>query len=194
MVRVGFTIIELVFSIVIISISVMALPTLINTTNKAIEDSLIQEAIFSASAELMGATVGYWDENSMQDMNKSTLSRVINIQHDCSEDTKLRYGHIDQPYHRRCLDNLQTTPRSSAGGIVYDIDDASYQNKNIFIDQTTQASGYKKHYTSSINVTQEDDVKTIKITIKDENNNTIVKLKSVVANIGEVDYFKRTMY
>jgi len=74
--RFAFTMIELIFAIVIIAISVMSLPMMAVVTQRGMENNIVQEAIFAASAELMGATSGYWDENSMQDINVSHLSRV----------------------------------------------------------------------------------------------------------------------
>ena len=44
--RFGFTMIELIFAIVIIAISVMSLPMMTQVTNKGLEESLVQEAIF----------------------------------------------------------------------------------------------------------------------------------------------------
>jgi len=193
MVRFAFTMIELIFAIVVIGISVMSLPTMTNVINKGIENNIVQEAIFASSTELMGATSGYWDENSMQDINKSATSRVINIYNDCNSSTKLRFGHINQPYHRRCLDNLSTTPRATSGGNVYDLDDASHSSKDIFINPSPNAKGYKQSYKSTITVVQNGDIKEITSTIKDENNNTITVLKAQSANIGETEYFKRKL-
>lgn len=193
MVRLGFTMIELIFAIVIIGVSVMSLPTMTNIINKGIESNLVQEAIFAASTELMGASSGYWDENSMQDINLNHLSRVINISGDCDSVTKLRAGHIAQPYHRRCLNDLTTNAVSTAGGSVYDLDDASHLDEDIFIDNTTDASGYKQTYKSDIVVIQVGNIKKITATIKDENGDTITILRSQSANIGETDYYKRTL-
>jgi len=191
MVKSAFTMIELIFAIVIIAIAVLSLSVMNNTTSKTIENNLVQEAIFAASTELIGTTVGYWDENSMQDKNESSIARVINIGNDCNASTKLRYGHINQPYHRRCLDNLETRARSSAGGDVYDLDDAAHAKENIFVDDTTDASGYKQTYTSTIKVTQDGDIKTITSTIRDKDDVIITRLKAQSANIGETEYFKR---
>ena len=196
MVRFAFTMIELVFAIVIIGISVMSLPTITNVVNKNIEGNLVQEAIFAASTELIGATSGYWDENSMQDIATSHLSRVIDVSNDCNTTTKLRYGHIPQPYHRRCLDDESTTVNNTSGGSVYDINDAQHSNENIFINTTTDASGYKQTYTSQVIVdlnTTNNNIKKIEIVIKDENNNTITLLRSQSANIGETEYYKRML-
>jgi type II secretory pathway pseudopilin PulG len=202
MVRLGFTMIELIFAIVGIGISIMSLPTMTNVINNGMENNLNQEAIFAASAKLMDATSGYWDENSMQDINKSHISRVINIDdddsdptNDCGVTTKLRPGHINQPFHRRCLDDLTTSPTNTKEDNIYDLDDYEHTDEKIFITYSQSSSGYKQDYKSSIDVTpnsSDANIKEITITIKDESGNTVTVLKTYSANIGETEYFKRT--
>jgi len=191
--RFAFTLIELIFAIVIISIAVISLPMMVQITSKGIEESLVQEAIFAASAELMGATSGYWDENSMQDINKSHLSRVINLAGDCNDD-KLRPGHIRQPLHRRCLDEDTTVAHDSETPIgaldVFDLNDAAI-TQIMFTDEDKEAEGYKDTYTSSIDVNRTDNIKIITSTIKNSKDIDIVILRTQSANIGEIDYYKR---
>jgi len=189
--RFAFTMIELIFAIVIISIVVISLPVATSVTQNSTSSSLVQEAIFASSTELMDATVGYWDENSMQDISMSQFSRVINIIGDCNATTKLRPGHIAQSLHRRCLDTLTTTPRDASGGSVYDLDDVAHGWQNVFIGGTKGQYGYKQTYQSRLVVTRNQEIKTITSTIRDENNNVVVSLKLESANIGEVDYYKR---
>ena len=186
----AFTMIELIFAIVVISIAVMSLPVMTRITSKSIESNIVQEAVFAASAELIGATSYYWDENSMQDIDKSYLSRVINITGDCFD--QLRTGHIDQPKHRMCLDvDSNNSVRNSAGGTVDDLNDIAV-TKDIFTTTNTTGAGYKKSYTSTIAVTLEADnnIKKITSTISDSGTD-IVKLYTYTANIGEIDFYKR---
>ena len=194
--RFAFTMIELIFAIVIIAIAVLSLPIMSGVNQKAIEDSIVQEAIFAASAELIGASAGYWDEYSMQDANISKFSRVINIGGDCNATTKLRPGHIAQPYHRRCLDDTTITNVYTGGiGTISDLSDLNYTNQQTFTDDTTNASGYKQMYKSDLNISlAANEIKTLTSTIKDENGNKLVVLKIQSANIGEVDYYKRTLF
>jgi len=195
--RFAFTMIELIFAIVIIAIAVLSLPIMSGVNQKAIEDSIVQEAIFAASAELMDASAGYWDEYSMQDANISKFSRVINISatSPCNATTKLRSGHIAQPYHRRCLDDTTIVNAYTGGtGSIPDLSDLAHANQQIFIGGSSDASGYKQMYKSDLNISLAvNEVKTLTSTIKDESGtNILVKLKLQSANIGEVDYYKRT--
>jgi prepilin-type N-terminal cleavage/methylation domain-containing protein len=54
--RLAFTMIELIFAIVIIAISVMSLPMMTQVTSAGIERNLVQEAIFASVAEINLAT------------------------------------------------------------------------------------------------------------------------------------------
>lgn len=187
--------IELIFAIVIIAITVVSLPMMSQINQRGIENNIVQEVIFASSAELVGATAGYWDENSMQDANVTNLSRVINISGDCDPTTKLRPGHINQPYHRRCLDNNTTPANNAAGGVFYDLDDAEHGAANIYTDNTTDAAGYKDTYNSTIDVSPSAtnaNVKVLTVTVTDSDDGHVVTvLRTQSANVGETDYYKR---
>ena len=188
--------IELVFAIVVISIVVLAIPTLMQVSSKNVEGSLAQEAIFAASAELMGASSVYWDENSMHDANKSILSRVIDIDGDCNTTTRLRPGHINQPFHRRCLDDNTIVAQNNSGGTTYDLNDLAHASQNIFTSEA-DASGYKKDYNSTLDVAvsaSDSNVKIATVTITNRDDDSIVtKLKMQVANIGEFEPYKKRL-
>ncbi len=187
----AFTMIELIFAIVIIAISVISLPMVSQITQKGIESNILQEAIFAASTELMGATSGYWDERSMEDESLSSLSRVIDISGDCNGD-RLRSGHISQPFHRRCLDsNLITGLDNNSTINIYSLDDTKKTDKPIFTDSDKEAEGYKDTYTSSIDINRTNNVKIVTATIKSSSGDIITILKTQSANIGEIDYYKR---
>ena len=196
----AFTMIELIFAIVIIAITVMSLPMVTQVTNKNIENSLVQEAVFASSAELMDATAGYWDERSMEDINTSHLSRVIdNISSICdnnasSQRYRLLPGHIDQPYHRRCLDSNSSTSPSldqTSNSSIYSLDDTSGSAVLYVNPVNGSAEGYKEDYNRTITVTRNGDIKLITVTVKDENNEDVTVLRTQSANIGEIDFYRR---
>lgn len=186
--RLAFTMIELIFAIVVIAIAVLSLPVMNQITARGIENSIVQEAIFAASAELMGASSYYWDDNSMNDISVSHLSRVINISGDCVD--QLRPGHINQPHHRMCLDNNTTGPRDASGGAVNDLNDAAI-SQVMLENPNPEAEGYKNTYTSTIGVVRNGNAKTITSTITNSDGDIIVLLRAQSANIGEIDFYKR---
>lgn len=195
--RYAFTMIELIFAIVIIAISVMSLPMMTRVTAQGIENNLVQEAIFAASAELNQAVTHYWDANSID--GNISLSRVIDTG-DCDATTRLRLGHISQPYHRRCLDSNTTGISNAVGGAGQEsLDNAAHANQTIYIGDATTQHGYKKAYDSNVTVAQNvnfngannQNMKSITVNILD-GANVITSLKTYSANIGEIDYYKRT--
>ncbi|MDD5400776.1 MAG: type II secretion system protein [Sulfurimonas sp.] len=195
--RFAFTMIELIFAIVIISIAVLSLPVMIQVTSKGIENNIVQEAIFAASAELTGATSYYWDKNSMYDSNLSRYSRVIDINDDCENNAsnqryRLRLGHIAQPYHRRCLENLAIDPADTNDTIFPNLDNAATTGYlDIFDNTNSEAAGYKNTYTRNVSITRTGYTKKITVTVKNSSGDIITLLNTYSANIGEVDYFKR---
>lgn len=187
--RFGFTMIELIFAIVVMAIAVLSLPMMVQINSKLGESSIVQEAIFAASAELMGASAGYWDANSMEDSNLSSVSRVIDIVGDC-DSNRLRVGHINQPFHRRCVESSTGSVADSSSAEFVNLDNAEHSSSEIFLNATPQSSGYKKSYTSQMDVTRDGDIKYLQVSVSDEDG-VIVVLKMQSANIGEIDYHKR---
>lgn len=195
--RFAFTMIELIFAIVVISIAVITLPMMAQITSKGVEDNIVQEAIFAASAELMGATAYYWDANSMNDYNVSHLERVIDIGNICENnssnpDYRLRLGHINQPYHRRCLDSSAIIPLNNPSNIFPNLNNLT--SRTLFENEAAAGSrdaGYKGSYDTNVTITTTDDVKKITVSIINSDGDTITSLSTYSANIGEIDFYKR---
>jgi len=76
--RAAFTLIELIFAIVIIAISVISLPMMSQTVAKGIDANIVQEAIFAAATELNEAVTAHWDEASMEVNTTTSFAKVIN--------------------------------------------------------------------------------------------------------------------
>ena len=199
--RKAFSMIELIFAIVIIGITVMSLPVMSRITQRGVEAGIIQEAIFAASSELMSASAGYWDVGSMDDEEFSYISRVIDVGSDCnstllSDRYRLRPGHITQPLHRRCIDANITTIAPSAGTSTTfpSLHNAAHIKQAIFTSNDTNATGYKQAYQSWLQVSSNagSNIKDINITVYDrDGTNPLVLLRMRSANVGEIDFYKR---
>ena len=203
--RAAFTLIELIFAIVIIAISVMSLPMMSQVVSKGIDANMVQEAIFAAATELNEVTTANWDDQSMESGDPNSLSRVIDHSGKCEDNASLaRYrlmpGHIAQPLHRRCLENNATTPDDDATTKtdVTSLNDFVHNSSNIFVDTTTDDTGYKRDYNATLRVTRpanfngsNNDIKLITITVTNSDGDTLTSLKSYSANIGEIDYYKK---
>ena len=219
--RTAFSMIELIFAIVIIAIAVMALPIMTQATGRGKENNLVQSAIFASAAKLNEITSYPWDENSKKD-GDSSYSRVIwTSDNDCnaSSTAYLRQGHIygGDGFHRQCLEEnysivQPTSPlgmEASDDGNYTDIDDFNDVSKPIYINNETDsdavgsAEGYKTPYTMDINVSyaafgsvtaESKNIKEINITIINPDTNlTILKVHTYSANIGEIDYYKKDL-
>lgn len=196
--RSAFTLIELIFAIVVIGISVISLPMMSQTTTKGLDANLVQEAIFGASAELNGAITAHWDEHSLND-DKNALARVIDV-NDTSCINSRKVGHIVQPFHRRCLDDSSIDPlNGTSDDEIFALEDMQHDATDVF-DSASSATGYKKSYQSKVEVTHSadfngsnDEIKEIMLTITDADAKTITLLRSYSMNLGEVDYYKKRM-
>jgi len=198
--RKAFTMIELIFAIVIISIAVVSLPIMSKVTEKGIEEGILQEAIFAGSAELISVSSAYWDTNSMSDSALSHISRVIDVGASCENNTssirhRLRPGHISQPFHRRCVEDTSGSLATSSDSSYPDLNDAAHGLRDIFTDTDTELKGYKQTYKSVVSVSlnsSNSNVKDITVLVTNaaaDTNITILRMQS--ANIGEIDYYKR---
>ena len=204
--RSAFTIIELVFAIVIIAISVISLPVMSQVVSKGIDSNLVQEAIFATATKLNEAVTYTWDENSIDPAQPDSLAQTINTGPgvgDCNTTDGQRQGYIPQEKHRKCLSNLLVRPSAvlgSEGGDLDDLDDLAETNAPLF-SAAASADGYKENtYTSTITINYANfgtitaasqNIKLISATISDSNG-PVTKLNAYSANIGEVDYLRRT--
>ena len=197
----AFTLIELIFAIVIIAISVVSLPMLTQITSKGIEHNLIQEAIFTASAQLNEATTYTWDEHSTDDLNVSELSKVVNTNNGGCTMANNRPGNIN----RACLSNLSTRPYDAASANGHSIDTIAYAiPTSIFIAGSVPSdTAYKNNYNSTLIVTRcinagdcvqfgntdpNENIKQMEYKILDvTTGDTLVLMRAYSANIGELE-------
>ncbi len=116
--KAGFTLVELIFSIVIIAIVFTVVPKLLFTTSKTMEVSIKEDGLFAAMA-LMGNIIRLpWDGNTVSSGGK-ILDTDVN---DCVD---YRPGGFFGS--RNCLDSsAAATPKvdfGSIGGLYSDVDD-----------------------------------------------------------------------
>lgn len=218
--KAAFTLIELIFAIVVIAISVMSMPMMSQVTASGMSGALVQEAIFASLAEIRHAATYTWDEESLRDANDinsssyNNLSRVVAINladpTDCANSGAVdtagnaiirRPGHIS----RRCLDNLNTPVLGTP--TFYAVEAAVHANRNAFTGGGSSQSAYKEQYTSTLSVNYcgnagacqlniaalNNDLKEIVVTISNSQNTPVTTLRMYSANIGEVAYASRDL-
>lgn len=205
--RSAFTLIELIFAIVIIAISVVSIPIMTNAIGKGVENNLIQEGIFGASAKINQILSYRWDENSIDesvDVNATGLAKVIDRNGTSCNGDRLKPGHIFEALHRKCLDNNATRVSITFGSdgesvAEYDdVDDFTSNTGDLFTGSSS-SDAYKQAYTYEVTVNTptlgitglyDDEVKEVVVTVKIDGQD-ITELKAYTFNIGEVEYYKR---
>jgi hypothetical protein len=211
--------IELIFAIVVIAITVISLPMMVQVNFKGIEGNIKQEAIFSTSAQMMKVLSFAWDSNTT-DLNQTLdYARVMDIGtgnpytrrdiNGLEDNTSVfRMGHIRQGLHRRFFD-ISDTIIPGVG-----IEDQDYESNLTAVNK----DGYKYNMrmrTSVINVSDTipagnfnlstvssgfSNIKLIQIETTIDSNgdgdyddptDDQIILRSYATNIGEIDYNER---
>ena len=164
--RPAFTMIELIFAIVIIAITIMSLPMMMRINSKAVENNLAQEALFASSAKMMQVLSYPWDQNSYDSNSTFSYTKVVDISGQSSQYQRaldmqgvldsngtFRIGHILQAGHRRFLESNSPTPFVSTlgTGSIPALSNIS-QIGIPFDNPGASATGYKNVYTMDVAV------------------------------------------
>ncbi len=150
--RRGLSLIELIFTIVIIAIVFTVIPKVVLSLNKSDRFAIRQDALYNGISLLQMISKLSWDENNTQ---SADILHTTSGNFDCSEVTKMRIGGFVGS--RNCKDDLSASTISSDGQSDYslfnDIDDfnnldinASYYALHVevnYIDDNITYSGQK---------------------------------------------------
>lgn len=219
--RTAFTMIELIFAIIVISIVVISMPMMMKTNEDAVAGNIVQEALFASSAKMMQVLSYPWDENSTD--NTGVYGKVIDISGGTAAykrsdaNSSYRVGHILQDNHRRFHD--YTSPYANTiGALATNVATPTALNNtgqtNVpFDNPLSSATGYKKNYTMDVNVSYISDGSSTAGNVNSFNfdtttvggptnmklitvtikdaNGDLTRLRSYSANIGEFDFAKR---
>ncbi len=131
--RKAFTMIELIFAIVVVGFTMLTIPLMIQTNNKALERTLAGEAIFLASAVAAAATTTVWDDNSILDLDTdyddiSMLTKILDVGGVANVGTggfyrtstaphvlPVRVGGVNESMHRQFFDYNASAGAANAG-------------------------------------------------------------------------------
>ena len=212
--REAFTMIELIFAIVIIAVVTLTIPMMIQVNNKTLEANTEQEAIFLISSVLSEATTLLWDQSSLGGTATSvSLSKILDTnatgageyeRWSISDDKKdgnsgLRQGGLLQDMHRHFF-SAPLAPSQSVLtdlGSSFDSDAVGAQLglKNKYDIKVERY--YIKDNPSGFNFTINDvnkttNVKLIVVTVKNKDTKEDISvLRAYTCNIGEVDFARR---
>ncbi|MBE0497957.1 MAG: prepilin-type N-terminal cleavage/methylation domain-containing protein [Campylobacterales bacterium] len=172
MVRPAFTMIELIFALVIMGIVFVSLPLILINNAKSIEDNLIQESIFLTSSKITQIMSFQWDNSSSETgTGMLAASDVVNVTAGAAAlvrnaTTDFRVGHFQQDKRRRMTPvgnprfATPVGPDVNDAGIFDDVDDFHGQTDAALVQSAsalTSGSGYKKAYRTNTTVTYVDD-------------------------------------
>jgi len=134
--KTAFTMIELIFAILIISISMLTLPAMMRVDAKNQEASLYQEGIMLTTTKIAQALTFYWDVNSQPLAGAATTSLVLNTNGDAELSARdflrdsagnvlvpnvlsdFRVGHFQEQLRRRLTPASNQLAAAAIGGYV----------------------------------------------------------------------------
>lgn len=207
--RKGLSLLELIFTIVIIALVFTVIPKIILSINKSDRFSIRQDALFNGISMLHMISNLAWDEN---DTNSSDILHVSNLANhtlDCNTTSHYRIGGFVGS--RTCENNLGASAISNDGQSNYldfdDIDDfngadinASYYTLHVkvsYIDDNITYSGNKANITlSSSPVNHTTNLKMVDLNItyegkRGKKGSQISQFSYVSSNIGKIMLNKR---
>ncbi len=217
--RSAFTLIELIFAIVIIAVVTLTIPLMIQVNNKALESSAMQEAIFLVSAVLSETTTRVWDDNSIVgDVAGFSISKILDVDGvgtlpygRTAADSSVRVGGLNEDLHRSFVDYNATDPLTSpalGAGLTETL-------PHDITDSAAGIAGYKSSFTitatrqyvsdafatpfvfAATGPGPQSNMKMTEVVITTPNINPalpddeVARLRAYTCNIGEIDYAKR---
>jgi hypothetical protein len=191
--------IELIFAIVIIAITVAAVPQMITRNDRTLTGSLVRQELFYAAKTASELLTQPWDTNSPDTSTSKAYDKVLDITGSAAKFARVssggitlpfRQGHIRQDNHRR----FHGTATAPAGGAIpgstssptLPADDTLSINSNYTGETDTTVFASAPSATAA-------NMKMATITVTNTNDaNRSVTLRVYAANIGEVTYAKRS--
>lgn len=175
--RSAFTLIEVILALVIIGITVLTVPMIIQVNTASTQGSLNQEGIFAASAKLLQTLSFPWDENATNtelaaegaDVLAGVVKVTPNVNTSSSFDVNStnRPGLISRQTRRDGFGiavDVSNIGNDNPNGLVVGIDDFNGQASNVANDKglagavvVDAAAGYKANYTMTTAVNYIDD-------------------------------------
>ena len=215
-IRRAFTMIELIFAIVVIAVVMLTIPTMILVNNKNLESNTNQEAIFLISAVLSETTTLLWDDHSLNAEGTATdviLSKILDVPTGNSiynrspdNDSAIRVGGLAEDKHRSFYEyNGTASQRPAQNSIDILTDTLSSTVSNQFGYKNDYTLGVKRSYVSDATATPfvfsststaagagttATNIKMIEVNISNSGELVSV-LRAYTCNIGESDYAKR---
>jgi len=219
--RKAVSMIELVFAIVIIGISIMTVPAMLTQSSSAVLVSTQQEAILAGTTK-MGNILSYaWDINQTDSVRNGGYAKVIRASGgdpklDINEITLRRVGHFPGDKRRRAYSDVNSTDASIAEGRTH-IDGfigddtlvltggvGDYlrgYNTNVKVYFVSDSANYGDDYVifnlndTDVGDTNLTNIKFIDMIVTDRSGDDVqIRLFSFSCNIGQTGLLDRKVY
>jgi prepilin-type N-terminal cleavage/methylation domain-containing protein len=217
----AFTMIELIFAIIVIGIVAISIPLALTTTQRGVEQNIQQEAIVIASTAMNQILSYPWDEYS-RDPGSTTLAKTeaLSVTSGDSELNKMstnpdfRHGHFQESKRRRMSpannERFASTGLGSDSSDRDDIDD--FISTDAALNSVSDATSYKSAYTADVSASYVSDAANysqtditfnfgltgtgttnLKMIVVDvkQDNTMIIRMRAYASNIGETDYYSK---
>ncbi|CAA6815897.1 MAG: Unknown protein [uncultured Campylobacterales bacterium] len=211
----GFSLIELLFSIVIISLTIFTLPMLMTSSNKSDDISTTSDMIYAIESNIYATLTYKWDENGQDGIARNKVLKTNSTAIGLNEvnSTNYRIGHVigntRRSFHKVPLNASNSL--TLEGTVINDIDDFNDKNismsKSIDIDYlnnfdvTTKVSYVEDNDASDMYqkesidftlgltpTTSSTNIKEVSITAYSSDKNLSINMKAYSSNIGEGTY------
>lgn len=129
MVRGGFTLIELIVSIVVIGITFMTVPLILMETQRSSAFSIQQEGIMAGATTLASILGHRWDEADTNETRNGGFAKVCDVANGAADlnrtttDPNRRKGHFRGEYRRKFYDSTDKQNATSPSNLGLDTDD-----------------------------------------------------------------------
>jgi len=144
----AFSLVELIFSIVIIGISFLSIPTIMTVISRSTEATVDTKGYYHALAQMGIILSKSWDENNVDDWDEANVVYILdtddnNLDTDCNG-TKLGL-YQDSEYRRQCEENNSSNPNASLSSTFGTADDGeiSFDDLDDFDGGTQTVENFK---------------------------------------------------
>ncbi len=171
--RKGFTLIELIFSMVIIAIAFTVLPKILQLSTKVSAQSLREEAMYSGIALLGFIKASSWDENNTV-YDDILLAANGNSDYECSNGYR-KGAFIGS---RDCKHNLTASPVGSDSG------EPPYDDMDDFVSIDAKNYNDSRDYSINVNINYVEDIGINEETFKTDIETGSTNTKYIVIDIN----------
>ena len=180
--RAAFTLIELIFSMVIIAIAFTVIPKIMQLATKASSQNLREEAMYNAVAYIGLIKSTAWDENNTE-VDDILISNDGNSEYDCNLSSGYRRGGFDGS--RNCKDD-----KNSSIDLGEDSNDDGYDDDMDDFDAviaTNDTNSREYNLTIGVKYIQDINETEAQFVNSEEDNSTNTKLVTITVKVKKKD-------